>query len=175
MPGGRGIERGVVGLVAEARLAVHDYGTRPVKAGDVSRLATVFNMEFGSADISIPVILFPPVDGKYQVIFQDGLAEPIRRYATLHELAHVLRGDVEEPTRQVFDGPLPEGEDVCDLFALLGIVDPAHDGEGADWIEEQIRLLVPLDDKGWQVHRIPRLAKKLPRVRDMVRNLHGYF
>lgn len=175
MTAGRGVERGVVGLVAEARLAVHDYGTRALKSADVSRLAAEFNIEFGSADISIPVILFPPVDGRYQVIFQDGLSESLRRYATLHELAHVLRGDVEEPTRQVFDGPLPECEDVCDLFALLGIVDPIHDEHGSDWLESQIRELVPLDDRGWQVHRIPRLAKKLPRAREMVRDLHGYF
>jgi hypothetical protein len=170
-----GLERRVLGLVAEARLAIGDYGTRPVREDEVRHLANVFNVEFGSAPLSVPAILLPPVEGCYQVIVQDGLHRQLRPYVFLHELGHILAGEAEEPLTMVFEGPLPENEDVCDLFALLGIVDEVHILEGGDWLVQKIRELVPLEDRGWQVHRIPRLAKKLPRVREMVRNLHGYF
>lgn len=169
------LERRVLGLVAEARLAIGDYGTRPLRDEEVRKLAAVFNIEFGSAAISVPALLLPPVEGCYQVIMQEGLQRDIRRYVTLHELGHILAGEADEPMTMVFTGPLPESEDVCDLFALLGIVDPFHDEHGPSWLEQQIRNLVPLEDGGWQRFRIPRLAKKLPRVRTLVRDLHGYF
>ena len=66
-------------------------------------------------------------------------------------------------------------EDAADLMALLGIVDGSHIEEGGDWLEQKIKEMAPIDNYGWQTYRIPRLAKKLPRVREMVRDLHGYF
>ncbi len=162
------LERRVLGLVGEARLAVGSYGQRPVIDQELNLLTRVFNIECGSAPLSVPAMLLPPVEGKFQVIFQEGLGRAVRRYITLHELGHVLAGEAEEPMQMVFEGPLPDNEDVADLFALLGIIDPVHDQEGPEWIEQQIRQAVPLDDRGWQVHRIPRLSRKLAAVRQMV-------
>jgi hypothetical protein len=169
------VERRALGLVAEARLAVGDYGARPIREEEVGLLARVFNVEFGGASLSVPAVLLPPVEGRYQVIMQEGLNRAVRRYVFLHELGHILAGEADEPLSMVFTGPLPESEDVCDLFALLGIIDEAHILEGGGWLEQQIRELVPLDNYGWQTYRIPRLVKRLPRVREMVGDLHGYF
>lgn len=169
------LERWVLGLVSEARLAIHDYGTRPLREGEIEKLAAVFNIDCYTADISVPALMLPPIGGTYHLAVQPHLPRSVRRYIMLHEMGHVLSGEADEPMSMQFEGPLPESEDVCDLFALLGIVDEAHISEGGDWLEQQIRQAVPLDDYGWQTYRIPRLAKKLPRVREMVRDLHGYF
>lgn len=157
-------------------MAIHDYGTRPVTDAEIDRVLEVFNIAFAVGDMrGLPALLLPPIAGLYRVVADERQPAAVRRYIKLHELGHVLAGEGDEPVRMIFDGPLPESEDVCDLFALLGIVEEADIQEGGDWLEQKIRSLVPLDDRGWQVHRIPRLAKKLPRVREMVRDLHGYF
>jgi hypothetical protein len=172
----RPIERRVLGLVDEARFAIGDYGTRPLKEAAITTLMEVFNVVASTEDLSgFPAILFPPIAGKYRLVMDRSLPISVRRYITLHELGHVLAGEADEPTLMVHEGPLPESEDVCDLFALLGVLDEAHILEGGNWLEQQIRAAVPLDDYGWQTYRIPRLAKRLPRVREMVRDLHGYF
>lgn len=164
-----------MGLVGEARLALHDYGTRPLLDGEVRRLAGVFNLDFYTVDISVPALMLPPIGGTYHLGMQPHLSRGVQNYILLHEIGHILAGEADEPIRIVFDGPLPENEDVCDLFALLGII-PTHDiEEGGKWLEERVRELVPLDDYGWQKYRIPRLAKRLPKVREMVSNLHGYY
>lgn len=176
MPRARTPERRALGLVAEARLVIGDYGVRPIKEAGVVQLAAVFNLVSSIEDLEgFPAILFPPIAGKFRLVMDEALPREVRRYITLHELGHVLAGEADEPMLMIHDGPLPESEDVCDLFALLGIVEEAHITEGGAWLETEIRRLVPLNDYGWQKYRIPRLARKLPRVRDMVRNLHGYF
>lgn len=172
----RSIERRAIGLVAEARLAVGEYGSRPLQESEFSKLLSVFNLVTCLEDLErIPAILFPPIAGKYRAVLDHGLPADVRRYVTLHELGHVLAGEADEPMRMVHTGPLPESEDVCDLFALLGIIPTADIEEGGEWLESRIRQLVPLDNYGWQKYRIPRLAKRLPRVREMVKDLHGYY
>lgn len=169
------IDRRVLGLVGESRLAVPDYGSRVVNDSDIERLLGVFNIRVTSTELSVPAIIFPPVAGFYRLVLMNGLPRTVRRYIKLHETAHVLAGEAEEPIYMLFTGPLPDCEDVADCFALLGIVDEIHDRQGDGWLEQKIRELVPLDDRGWQVHRIPRLAKRLPRVREMVRErLDGF-
>lgn len=170
------VERRAVGLVAEARLAVGDYGARPVLDREIEHLLEVFNVGYAVGDMEgLPAMLLPPIAGEYRIAIDRGVPRIARRYILLHELGHVLAGEADEPMKMIFTGPLPESEDVCDLFALLGIVPTADIEEGGEWLESRIRELVPLDDRGWQVHRIPRLAGKLPRVREMVADLHGYF
>lgn len=157
-------------------MLVGDYGVRSVSETEIGALLEVFNATVAVGDMEgFPAILYPPILGKYRIAIDSGLPRRVRTYITLHELGHILAGEADEPVQMLFDGPLPESEDVCDLFALLGIVDPFHDEQGPDWLEQQIRNLVPLEDVGWQKYRIPRLAKKLPRARHLVRNLHGYF
>lgn len=85
----------------------------------------------------------------------------LARHVTLHEVGHILAGDIDEPTILSFDGPMPEGEDVADLFSLLALLDAAELGQGPEYLEQRIRELVPLDNYGWQTYRVPRLAGKV--------------
>lgn len=175
MPRRASVERRAVGLVAEARLVLGDYGTRPVNDYELRQIAGVFHLECSHADLSVPAILFPPIGGRYRLVLQRGLPLAVRRYIQLHELGHVLAGEASEPMQFRFTGPLPESEDVCDLFALLGIVPTVDIEEGGEWLEGRIRELVPLEDRGWQRYRVQRLAKRLPRVREKVGELYGYY
>lgn len=155
--------------MGEARLAVFHYGAEPVADGDIKRLLGVFNAEVHLVtETTLPALLFPPIFGKYRLAIHSAVPVSARRFLVLHEIGHILGGEAEEPTRLIHTDPLPESELVCDLFALLGIIDPVHEQEGPEWLEHQIRQAVPLDDKGWQVHRIPRLARKLSAVRQLV-------
>lgn len=170
------VERRAIGLVAKARLVIGDYGTRPLADLEIERVLEVFSVAYAVGDMEgLPAMLLPPIAGEYRIAIDHFVPRRARRYILLHELAHVLAGEADEPTKMIFTGPLPESEDVCDLFALLGIVPAADIEEGGGWLERRIRELVPLDDRGWQVHRIPRLAGRLPRVREMVSDLYGYY
>ncbi len=113
------------------------------------------------ADQGIPADTWPPIDGVVHIFVDHSVGPQLLRYIQLHEVGHYLAGDLEEPTRFNFDGPLPEAEEVADLFALRGVLDAAELEQGASYIEGRIRELVPLEDRGWQTHRIPRLASRL--------------
>ena len=93
-----------------------------------------------------------PVLGHFRYWFEE-MGQPLRQY--------LFAGDLEEPTMFVFDGPLPESEEVADLFALLGILDPAELEQGPVYVEDRIRQLVPLENYGWATYRVPRLATKV--------------
>jgi len=112
-------------------------------------------------DMDAPAVLLPPWRGLYRLIMAPWVSPLLARHVTLHEVAHVIGGDIEEPTIFVFDGPLPEAEEVADLFALLGILDAAELEQGPEYVEARIRELVPLDNYGWQTYRVPRLAGKV--------------
>lgn len=168
-------ERRVLGLVETARLALPLYGTHPLRDDEVRHLAAFCRLEVVRTELTVPAILGPPFGGMYMCFVNVGLPPPVFRYVLLHECGHIMSGDIEDPTTMIHTDPLPESEDICDLFALLGIVPTVDIEESGDWLEKRIRRLVPLEDYGWQKYRIPRLAKKLPRVREMVKDLHGYF
>lgn len=89
-------------------------------------------------------------------------------YIELHECGHSLAGDADEPTILHFQGPLPEAEEVADLFALAGILSEEDCANGAEWAEKRIRELVPLDDRGWTQHRVRDLAPKAVRMRKLI-------
>lgn len=152
------------------------YGARRAVADEeIDALINGFRIKVSRPDMPDPAILSPPFRGFYRLSIAAGLPRQVVRYIKLHEAAHVAAGDIDESTVMQFDGPMPASEDAADLVALLGIIDPVHDEHGAEWLEEEIRRSVPLEDRGWQKYRIPRLAKKLPRVRELVRDLHGYY
>ena len=145
-----------------AREIVPEYGAgRPVTSAEIDRMLRLHSMEVLRAPIGVPADVWPPLQGVVYVFVDDAVGPALLRYIKLHELGHRLAGDLEEPTMFVFDGPLPEAEEVADLFALLGVLDSAVLEQGAEFIEDRIRELVPLDDRGWQTYRIPRLARTL--------------
>lgn len=155
-----------------ARELLPAYGSgRPATSAEIDHLLAVCSMEVVRADISVPADVWPPIDGVINVFVALHIGPAELRYIKLHEIGHRLAGDLEEPTLFVFDGPLPESEEVADLFALVGILDSAEIDQGPDYVEERIRELVPFDNYGWQTYRVPRLARKLVRVKELVQEV----
>ena len=145
-----------------ARSIVPTYGTgRPATSYQIDRLLEACSMELVRANISVPADVWPEIDGVAYLFVGPHVGPAELRYIKLHEIGHRLAGDLEEPTIFVFDGPLPESEEVADLFALLGILDAAELEQGPEYVEARIRELVPLDNYGWQTYRVPRLAGKV--------------
>lgn len=164
-------ERRVLSAIRTARMAVPSYARgRPAARSDVAALLRFFKVSVLRADlVDIPAILTPPIHGQHRLVLDYAVGPTLALFIELHEVGHVAAGDADEPTVLRFTGPLPEAEEVADLFALCGILDDADCEQGAGWVEQRIRELVPLDDRGWQVHRIPRLAGKVVRMKELVR------
>lgn len=156
--------------VSAAREFVPSYAeSHPVRAAEVDVLLRACSMKVLRADIQIPADTWPPLDGVVHVFVDHGVGPLLLRYIKLHEIGHQFAGDLDEPTMFVFDGPLPEAEEVADLFALLGVLDAAEVEHGPEFVETRIRELVPLDNYGWQTFRVPRLAGKLVVLRQMMK------
>lgn len=135
------------------------------------RLAAAVRLEVHRAadDMDAPAVLLPPWRGTYRLVMAAWVSPLVARHVTLHEIGHILAGDIDEPTILAFDGPLPEAEDVADLFSLVALVDDGECAQGPEFVETRIRELVPLDNYGWQTYRVPRLAGKLVVLRQMMR------
>ena len=158
-------------MVGRAREVVADYGRAgSVSSRQIERLLRAHTMKVLRADmVDVPAVAWPEIRGVVHVFLDESVGPALARYIKLHELGHRIAGDVSEPIIFQFTGPLPEAEPVADLFALLGILDEAVTDQGPEWTEATIREAVPLQDRGWQLHRIPWLAPEVCRVREMLK------
>jgi hypothetical protein len=120
-----------------------------------------------------PAVVLPPFRGRYRLIMAPWVPPLVARHVTLHEVGHVLMGDIEEPTILTWSGPMPEAEDSADLFSLVGLLDDAECAQGPEFVETRIRELVPLDDYGWQTYRVPLLAGQAVRMKKLLMTLDG--
>lgn len=164
--------RRVLDAVRAARAAVPGYGRgRPISRSRIRRLARFARVTVDRSllEMTVPAVLLPPLDGRHRLILSPTAGPDVSSYIVLHEVGHVLSGDAEELTFLRCAGPLPEAEYVADLFALLGVIDGAHCRHGPGWVEARIRARVPLPDAEWQRDRVPRLARKLCRLRALMR------
>lgn len=136
--------------------------------GDVRRLVDAVQIEIDRAvePMDSPAMLLPPIFGRWQLILKPELHPSVVRHITLHEVAHVIMGDIDEPTFMTWAGPLPPSEDWADLFSLIALLHP--DEIDDDELEQRIVELVPLDVPGWAGRRVPRLAGKLPRLKQLL-------
>jgi hypothetical protein len=157
--------------VRDARAVVPSYGSgRAIQSRAIDKLLTASGMKVLRADLAdIPVDVWPRFQGVVRIFIDNQVGPQLLRYIKLHEVAHALAGEAEEPERFRFTGPLPESEPVADLFALLGVLDEAETDQGAAFVEERVRELVPLDDVGWQRFRIPWLAPEVCVVRQLLK------
>jgi len=158
----------VLDALSVARRVVRRYGRgASLHRREVDRLADACRLEVHTSvlDMDAPAVLLPPLAGRFRLVLAPGLGPALRRYITLHEIGHVLAGDAEEITLLRSRDPLPEAEDVADLFALLGVLEDRDFLGGPDAVDAAIRRRVPLEDRGWQMHRVPRLARKVWRLR----------
>lgn len=168
---GRATERGVLEAIRYARFVVPEYASgRPVTRDAIDRLARFHNLDVFRLDIETPAMLTAPCGSppRYRLGIRADLPRPVVDFITLHEIRHVVRQDVQEPTILMFTGEYPEWEYDCDLFALMGLMDPLELGQGERYVERRIRELVPLDNYGWQTYRIPALAPRAVRMRSLI-------
>lgn len=157
--------------ILAAREIIPDYGSgAPIGTGDVRRLAdaVAVRVHRSAMDMDLPAVLTPPWRGSYRLILAPWVPPLVARHVTLHEIGHVLMGDIEEPTVLAWTGPMPEAEDLADLFSLVALLDDVECDQGPEFVEARIRELVPLENYGWQTYRVPRLAPLVGRVKDMV-------
>lgn len=154
-----------------ARMMIPDYGTgrRPLGV-EIDLL-----LEFGRIRIrrvhmeDLAYLTHPLHDGYRRLYMTRYLPYEAAIYIELHECGHSLAGDADEPTILHFQGPLPEAEEVADLFALSAILADQDCAHGPEWAESRIRQLVPLEDRGWQTYRVPQLAPKIIHLRHLIR------
>lgn len=162
----------VVAAVREARRYIPEYGSgRPIATGDVRRLAGAVQLQVHRArgPMDIPAVLLPPISGRYRLVIADELRPELVRHVTLHEIGHILSGDIDEPTFLTWAGPMPEAEDVADLFALVAQLDDDEVADDPAAIETRILELVPLEVPGWAGRRVPRLAGKIGALKNLLR------
>lgn len=139
-------------------------------SAEIDRLLAAFSVRVLRADLlDIPAMAWPEIQGVTKVFVDRGLGPSLVRFIKLHELGHRIAGDTSEPIIFAFTGPLPEAEPVADIFALLGVLDEAETEQGAVYVEQRIREIVPLDDIGWQRFRVPWLAPEVCIMRKILK------
>jgi hypothetical protein len=164
-------ERRVLSAITYARMMVPNYGDGSFVTGlDRDKLLEFSRVKIIRGNYSEPAVLVPPFAGSRWLFVARWLPSAVVRYLELHECGHCLAGDADEPTVLHFQGPMPEAEEVADLFALSALITDIDAEQGTEWVETRIRELMPFDDKGWQVHRVPELAPKVIRMRKLIKD-----
>jgi hypothetical protein len=112
-------------LVHRAREIAPDYAARPVQVGThvVSRLLSGAGCFLAHQPLApaTEAMVMPPVDGVNIIVVNSATDRMTADFRVRHELAHVLAGEVEEPT--FLDEESAEwSERVADLFALADLV-----------------------------------------------------
>lgn len=162
----------MIEAVRRARAVLPGYGCgTPITTGDVRRLVAAVGLEVERAALPMdsPAMLLPPIFGRPHLILNPELHPAVIRHVTLHEVAHVIMGDVEELTFMTWEGPLPPNEDWADLFALVAQLDDEEAAGDPAAIETRILELVPLAARGWASSRVPRLAGKIGALKNLLR------
>ncbi len=157
-------ELAVLAIVEDFRRIEPSYATGLPLSMEQARCVTralridVFRMKMQSI-----ALLSPWIEGDYHLAINHDIHGEKEKHILLHECAHVVRGDVREPTRFAFTGDYPAAEKWCDVAALLGVMDEIVIEQGSGFVEYWMRAHLDYDDRGWIQYRIEDLA---PRVCD---------
>lgn len=137
-------------------------------SGEIAQLLDAFKVDVRDLhDIDVSAFLLPPDEtGRYGLRLNAELGGGVRRFFMLHDLAHVIAGEADEPTWEDFDDPYPHFERRADLFAIMGILHARDRAAPADWIEQRIWQEVPSDARSWK-YRVPEIAKALEAQQDL--------
>lgn len=169
-------EKACLEHIVLARMAVPDYGCgRPVSSSQVGALRQLFRIDVRRVDMGVPVLTSPPISGRHYMLVRPDIPASIVDFFSLHEISHLVAGEANELTWVSFTGPLPEMEDRCDVFALIGLLDEVVIDSGEAAVEKAILELVPLEVPGWRGRRVPRLAGQVVRMQELRRTwLDGF-
>lgn len=164
------VERRALAAIQTARMMIPDYGTgRRPKGQEIDRLLAYSRIETIRTQQRTPAVLTPPFDGTRILFLSRVLPYQAAIYIELHECGHAIAGDADEPTILHFQGPIPEAEDVADLFALSAIISDADCEMGAEHVERRIRELAPIQDRGWEQYRVAALTPRIMRLRSLIK------
>lgn len=162
----------VLRLIEKARSVVADYaeGHNSDSRRKANELLEAHGVKVNQADLSVPSILAPGIAGSRRLTLSSRLSHSGKTYILLHEAGHVLAGDADEPAQLHFQGALPEGETVADLFALSEIINPVEAEGGEELVRGLIYKRVDIDDRGWKRYRVKRLAPMVIDIRARLEN-----
>jgi hypothetical protein len=113
-------------LVTEARSRVAWYAGAfaPVRTDQVAELLRTAGCVLAVAPLGggVSGMALPRLQGLVPIVVSDDTSRTARMFVLRHELAHVLAGEVEEPTYLTEDDCMSFSERTADLFALADLV-----------------------------------------------------
>lgn len=134
----------------------------PASNSEIAMLCEAFRVSVRELEgLDVSAFLLPPDEhGWYGMRIRAGMNRGTRRFFILHDLAHVIAGEADEPTWEDYDDPYPHFERRADIFAMMGILHARDRNAPADWIEQRIWQEVPSDARSWK-YRVPEIAEAL--------------
>lgn len=114
-------------LIDQARYAVESYAGdyAPIRTDQVSELLkrhSCFLKFFPFESDDLAAFVLPAIRGVFPIAVNQYASRTDRQFAIRHELAHVLAGEVDEPTFLSDDSYMSHSERVADLFALADLI-----------------------------------------------------
>lgn len=114
-------------LIGRAREVVEFYAGdfAPIRTDQVSVLLShnsCFLKVFAFKSTDLAAFVLPAARGVYPIGVNQLATRTDRQFAIRHELAHVIAGEVDEPTFLSDDSYMGHSERVADLFALADMV-----------------------------------------------------
>lgn len=168
-------------VVVRARSVVPHYAEGAISMVDTDALLAAFEVNHIPMCMAdkcrgcdcVPAILTARICGQFQLIACQRHPRSSRQFVKLHELAHVIMGDVDEPTVIQFTGPVPWTEYVCDMFAAVGTTTPDERDLPAVDMEALFHERYAIPHESWHSHRVPELARNIEAARALARPTVG--
>jgi hypothetical protein len=150
--------------------AVPDFWDRRLVMADARRLCDRGNVELCVVDMPAAAFAPPPWFGHHQLFLSERVPMAARTFIILHELAHIVAGDAEEPTAVIMDDRRYPAEDqVADVVAGIGITTPADRALPTEGLTDLLRTLVPIESRAWQLYRSIEVAQLIREAPDLGR------
>jgi hypothetical protein len=160
-------ELAVISAIHEIRKVEPFYARGlPLTTDQVDRVVRSFRLDVFRMEMKGIALLSPWIEGDYYLALNSELARgATTNFVELHEVMHVIREDVREPTRMDFKGDYPIAERYCNVVALLGIMDVTIFDQGEDYTLIEIDSAIHFRDRGWHAYRKKQLAADVCAVR----------
>lgn len=109
--------------IREARRWAPDYGVRGAGTGQISKLLVGTNTVLVERrfESSVKGMAFARLGGGHVIAIDTACSHADEIYTVRHELAHVLRGEITEPTYLTSEDRMSHAERVADLFAIADL------------------------------------------------------
>lgn len=156
----------VQAIVGEARQVAEGYGERGASTSEISRLLVDTNTVLVERHFESAVkgMAFQRLGGGHVIALDTACARADEAYTIRHELAHVLRGEVAEPTYLTSEDVMSHAERVADLFALTDLASaawlrPIARGRRLLYVAQDVKQFLRALTDGWSERRLWDRAK----------------